>query len=291
MGLWRAPGSPRTRGTMLAMSLGMRSRAVRWLLMAASVAVCAAQVQTPKLPPDATGAAKVIALTGQVSVLRDSRPWALNIGDQVQVQQVIITREDGFAVFQVSDGSTFEVYPNSEVVFRKTPGNWKDLLDVLIGRVKVEIQKWGGQSNFNRVVTPTAVISVRGTVFHVEVEDEDATTLVIVDEGQVEVQHARHPGTPKLLNAGEWLRVYKNQPLAAKSVDKGAILNTAFRALSDAFYTMVYRGGRLPGGAGIPGGGGTPLPGDHGGGNPPPPPPIPGDNGGGAPPPPPPPGK
>ena len=112
-------------------------------------------------------------------------------------------------VFQVSDGSTFEVYANSRVVFRKTPGNLKDLLDVLIGRVKVHIQKWGGQPNFNRVFTPTAVISVRGTTFDVEVEDADETTLVIVEEGLVEVQHAQHPGTPKWLNGGEWLRIYK----------------------------------------------------------------------------------
>jgi len=276
------------------MSADRRARAAGWLLVAvASVVVCSAQ--SLQLSPDVSGAAKVIALTGQVSVIRDLQPWALGVGDLVQLQQEIITGEDGFAVFQVSDGSTFEVYPNSHVIFRKTPGNWKDLLDVLIGRIKVHIQKWGGQPSYNRIMTPTAVISVRGTVFHVEVEDGDATTLVVVDEGQVEIQHARHPGTPKLLNAGEWLRVYRNQPLAVKTVDKGAVLNATFRALADAFYTIVYRNSRIPSVGRIPGGtgpGGPPLPGDTGGGPPPPPPPpLPGDNGGGAPPPPPPPGK
>jgi hypothetical protein len=225
-------------------------------------------------------------MTGQVSVMRDSQPWALEVGDLVQLQQVILTGPDGFAVFEVSDGSTFEVFPNSHVLFRKTPGNWRDLLDVIIGRVKVHIQKWGGQPNFNRIVTPTAVISVRGTVFHVEVEDSDQTTLVVVDEGAVEVQHARHPGVAKLLGAGEWLRIYKNQPIATRLVDKGTVLNAAFRSIADALYTIVYRNGRIPGaGGGLPGG--TPLPGDNGGGGPPPPPPLPGDTGGGPPPPPP----
>jgi hypothetical protein len=279
---WRAKGARRWR-----MSIRF-GRTVDWLLLAASVAVCTAQA--PLLPADTSGAAKVLTLTGQVSVMRDSQPWALVAGDLVQLQQVIITGPDGFAIFQVSDGSTFEVFPSSQVIFRKTPGNWKDLLDVIIGRVKVQIQKWGGQPNFNRVMTPSAVISVRGTVFHVEVEDGDATTLVVVDEGQVEVLHARHPGAPKLLNAGEWLRVYKNQPIAARLVEKSTVLNAAFRAVADALYTIVYRNGRIPTVAGrIPGGGGTPLPGDGGGGAPPPP--LPGDNGGGTPPPPPPPGK
>ena len=268
-----------------------RSRTKVWLLLAAMVAVCAAQ--TP--PSPATGAAKVVALTGQVFQLRDSGRWALQVGDVVEMRQMILTGPDGFAVFQISDGSTFEAYPNSRVTFRNNPGDWKDLVDVWLGRVKLNIQKWGGAPNHNRVRTPTAVISVRGTVFHVDVEDEDATTLVMVEEGQVAVQHALLPrGEPKLLNPGDWLRVFKNQPLALKSIDKGAILNHAFRAVADALYTVVYRnprfptasGGRIPtsGPGGSPGSS-APLPGDT---SAPPPPPPPGDPG--APPPPPPPG-
>ena len=57
------------------------------------------------------------------------------------------------------------------------------------GRVKVHIQKLGGQPNNNRVTTPTAVISVRGTIFDVSVEDGEST-LVAVEEGLVEVRHA-----------------------------------------------------------------------------------------------------
>ena len=259
-----------------------------WLLLAVYSAVCAAQV--PFLPSTPSDAAKVVTVTGQVTILRDSQPWALNLGDQVKLGQAIVAGPDGFAVFEVSDGSRFEVYANSRVVFRQTPGNLKDLLDVLIGRVRVHIQKLGGQPNFNRVFTPTAVISVRGTVFDVEVEDEEDTTLVMVEEGLVEVQHARHPGTPKLLNAGEWLRVYRNQPLAAaRLLDKGSLLNATVRAIADALYNAANRNQRIPGMGGpkLPGGG-VSLPGDTGPVAPPPT--LPGDSGGPAPPPPPPPG-
>src|ERR1700743_3383774 len=91
------------------------------LLFAATTVVCLAQMP----PIDSTAyAAKVITLTGQVSVLKDSEPWALMVGDTIQVKQLIMTGPDGQATFQVSDGSTFDVYPNSRVVFRKNAPNW-----------------------------------------------------------------------------------------------------------------------------------------------------------------------
>src|SRR4051812_33207244 len=116
----------------------IRHTITTWLFAAMSV-VCLAQM--PSLSTDPEGAAKVLQMTGSVSVLKDSVPWALNVGNVVQIKQSIKTGPDGWAQFQVSDGSTFEVFPNSEVVFRSNYSNWKDLLDVWIGRVKVHIQK------------------------------------------------------------------------------------------------------------------------------------------------------
>jgi hypothetical protein len=217
-------------------------RPAHWLLFAAACTVA--------VPLHAeSGAAKVITLNGQVSVLRDNSPWVLNLGDAVQPRQIIITGPDGFAVFQVSDGSTFEVFPNARVVFRENPGSWRDLLDILLGRVKVHIQKLGGQPNYNRVRTPTAVISVRGTVFDVAIEDEDDTTLVSVEEGQVGVQHLIKPGPERILSEGESLRVFRNQPLAAAPVDKSPAIRAFLRAAEQALYEIVYRT-RLPGSGG-----------------------------------------
>src|SRR5258708_37939817 len=249
------------------------------LLLAAAVALCpfdTLQAQTLFTPPSAV--AKVTTLTGQVSVFKESYPWALQVGSTVQPKQLILSGPDGYAGFQVSDGSTFEVFPNSRVVFRDNIGNLRELLDVLIGRVRVHIEKLGGQPNPNKVKTPTAVISVRGTTFDVIVEDEEATTQVSVDEGQVEVQHSLLPyGRPRILNPGDSIRVYKNQPLARSGVDKSRILNAASRALSDALYTLIYR----TGGSGAPAGTGGPgvpsgTSGEAGAKGPPPaPPPAP----------------
>ena len=236
------------------------------LLVLAAASISSAQL----FPPAPAAAAKVVSMTGEVSVLRDSQPWALNVGDLVQTQQVILTGPDGYAKFQTSDGSTFEVYPSSNVIFRKNPGSLQDLLDLFVGRVKIHIQRLGGQPNPNRIMTPTAVISVRGTIFDVSINDDDETTIVSVEEGSVEVRHALKPGAAKTVNAGESLHVYRDQPLAQSTIDKNELFHRIMRGLEDAAYRIAIS---------PPGHGGIGIPvsvppttGDHA---PPPPPSAP----------------
>jgi hypothetical protein len=233
------------------------------LLLVVLPVVCLAQ-----MPPidSSQYAAKVETLTGDVSVLKDSQPWALEVGDSVQVKQLIMSGADGHAVFRISDGSTFEVFPNSQVVFRSSAPNWMELLDVFLGRVRVHIEHLGNKPNPNRVVTPAAVISVRGTTFDVLVEDENSSTVVQDEEGQVEVQHRLLPGTPKLLNPGESLRVYKSQPIASSLIDKGTIWRQALRMILDAAATYETK---IPRGVGVSTSAGATKP------NIPPPPPAP----------------
>lgn len=256
----------------------------KWV--AAAFVLTAAQTCFAQIFPQMPGAAaKVVSLAGQVSVLRDSEPWALNIGDLVQTQQVILTGPDGYGKFQTSDGSTFEVYPNSNVIFRNNPGSLEDLLDMFIGRVKIHIQRLGGQPNPNRVMTPTAVISVRGTIFDVSVDgDDDETTVVTVEEGSVEVRHALKPGSSKIVHEGESLHVYKDAPLAKSMIDKNELFHRIVRGLSDAAYRIAISS---PNQTGIPipaGGGGTN--GETGPPHAPSAPPPPGSSGPSAPPPP-----
>ena len=228
-------------------------------------------------------AAKVISLSGQVSILRDGNTWALNTGDQVLPQQTIVTGPNSYAAFQVADGSTFDVYPNAQLIFRNNRGDWTDLLEILLGKVKVQIQHIGGVPNRNKVRTPTAVIAVRGTVFDVDVEDTDATTLVLVEEGQVEVRHLLEPSQTRFLNPGDWLRVYKNQPLAAKTIDRGLVMQRIMRAASDALNQALYQIPKSGSGAGTAASTGTTgtsgdkagTPAPTGGGPAPPPPPKP----------------
>ena len=61
----------------------------------------------------------------------------------VKQGQIIKTGPDGYAKFQVSDGSTFEVFQDTEVTFRKS-FSIGDLLNVWMGKVKVYIQHFPG---------------------------------------------------------------------------------------------------------------------------------------------------
>jgi hypothetical protein len=240
------------------------------LLVALAVAV-SSLVSAQNFPASHEAAAKVIELSGQVSVLRDSQPWALNLGDSVQVKQVIRTGPDGYAKLQVSDGSTFEVYPNSTVTFRQNPSSWTDLLDMWVGRIKVHIQKLGGKPNPNTIHTPSAIISVRGTTFDVAVDGDDENTVVTVEEGAVDVRHASKGGAIRTIHEGESIEVYKNQPLAHSIIDKGAIFQRVLRAMTDAMQTLQTT--RVPTGGSTSSGGSLstqPLP-----PAPPPPPPPP----------------
>jgi hypothetical protein len=234
------------------------SRTVRTLLIAAALGVCLAPLRAQDTK------ATVLTQIGRVSVMTDALGYVeqpLFQGMTVSPQQLIVTGPDGYAQFRVSDGSTFEVFSNARVMFRPTMGNWKDLLNIVLGRVKVFIQHAPGQINHNEVSSPTAVISVRGTVFDVVVEDGDGTTLVSVDEGLVTVKHRMVAGNPVSVNPGESIRVFKDQALAVVKPDKSNAIQFVLKSAREAIW-QVLRGQRPGGVAGVPAPGAQ---GDHSG--------------------------
>jgi hypothetical protein len=237
------------------------------------LALCAGlSAQSPV--PDPDGAATLLTFTGQISVMRGNYAWALNSGDSIKPLEIVVTGPDGWGIFQVADGSKFEVYRNSKVVFRANRGDWKDLLEVWLGKVRVQIEHFGGLPNNNKVRTPTAVISVRGTIFDVEVEDQTQTTLVEDEEGVVAVDNRIRP-SQVVLKAGEYVRVYRDQPLAKAMFDKGGLMQRLAEAAKEAFYQAAVNGH----GTTVARGAGTTGPGSPGYKNgvttPPPPPPAP----------------
>ena len=201
----------------------------------------------------------MLVQSGDVSKLRDASGYRESLSQCgfVHQQQVIATGADGYAKFRVSDGSTFEVFPNTQLTFRKTYGVG-DLLNVWLGKVKVYIQHLPGVANPNNVSTPTALISVRGTIFDVDVEDADGTTFIALDEGLVDVRHMLVASPIVHLLPGGSIRVIPNQPLAPLAMDRGGIFRKALQMAQDAVRQAVYQQ-RTGGGGGIPGGAGGPV--------------------------------
>jgi ferric-dicitrate binding protein FerR (iron transport regulator) len=216
-------------------------------------------------------AAQVAAAQGRVSVLKHGESWALFTGNSVRVGEIIETGLDGYAQLRLSDGSSFEVFPNSRVVFRANPGNLRELVEIYLGRIKVYIQHFGGRPNPYRVHSPTAVISVRGTVFDVDVEP-DTTTWIGVTEGLVEVVHRLLPGgRPIAVAPGQEVRVFPNAPLAQSGVNKMGVVAKVAGAVRDIIYSLP-RTSSGSGGAASGGGAGAPIPTDTSAPAPPPPP-------------------
>jgi opacity protein-like surface antigen len=263
----------------------------RTLLTAALLFVCLAPLQAQRLTQPV---AKVVDFSGQVSVMDSSvGPQSpLSTGLVVKQTQWIVTGPDGWAKFQYTDGSTFEVFPKSKVLFQEHPADWEHLLNIWIGHVKVWIQHAPGVPNYKNVNTPTAVISVRGTVFSVDVQDED-TTVVSVEEGIVDVRNSTAlTGNIPRLTAGQSVTVIRNVPLAVNRIDKNGVFAKIIRAGEDAMYQVIMnrRIGGVPGGSGPVGtsggaqgdktktGNGTPTP--PSAPTPPPAPPAPPGGGG-----------
>jgi hypothetical protein len=216
--------------------------------------------------------ARIIDLTGRVSLLQNERfEKPLFLGDELVPGTLIATGPDGYARVQVPDGSTFEVFPNARVLYRERGYGIGDLLNVIIGRVKVYIQHDRGP-NPNRISTPTAVISVRGTVFDVVVVSEDET-MVSVDEGAVDVQNVTAAGnsvrlTPDGQNS---IRVMRGQPIA-KARDMGPAFRQMLKTVRDAIYQVAIQqrsptgtipGARTPGSTGGAQGDGSGKPGNN----------------------------
>lgn len=226
------------------------------LLLAVWASVCpqSASAQSKEV-------ATVIELEGRVSVMRGGEV-ALFLNNAVSPKEVIVTGPDGHAIFRIADGSTFEVFPNSRVAFQ---AQWtlEDMLEVILGKIRVQIEHRNGP-NKKKVSTPTAVISVRGTIFDIDVEDPDGTTLVSVEEGEILVKHRLQPGDPVVLDPPNSLRIFPDQPLA-KAAGQGQGLQYLWDQVKNAVVNVALRN---PGGVVLPGNGGVPTgQGDSGKGN------------------------
>ena len=190
-----------------------------------------AQTPLPQIAPDT---ALVATMSGRVSVERSGELWALSEGQIIDAGQTIVTGIDGSAKLALPDGSQLEIFPNSRVVLRANRFNLRDLLDLYLGKVRFEIQHILPGETPLRVTSPTAVISVRGTVFEVEV-DPTQDTVVSVDTGAVSVRHRLIAGQEVMVEAGQSVRVSPSLPLMAvtKPVIPAKALGRVAQAVAD----------------------------------------------------------
>jgi FecR protein len=171
-------------------------------LMTLVVLACASG-QNPEPTALPIGSATVAELKGDVtfhSAVGDS--LTAQRGTALAAESKIDTAK-GSVLLSLQDGSQVLVKANSHVVLKApTPdkGFW---LELLLGKINAQVQKRLGNAPSFRMGTPTAVITVRGTKFSVDVNKKQKTSVEVY-EGLVEVSgiHGGQLGAPVLLHPG-----------------------------------------------------------------------------------------
>ena len=154
---------------------------------------------------------EMTSVKGTVNVVRGkATPLPLHKHDQVLAGDEIVTDRKSSASVRMPDGSTLRIYPNSRMVLLDESGSWRDFLHVWLGNVRVQIERLSGRPNPKTLTTPTAVISVRGTIFSVAV-DQDGNTQVGVEKGLVSVANQMHPADEVMVKPGQSVWVRRNQ--------------------------------------------------------------------------------
>jgi hypothetical protein len=184
--------------------------------------------------------AHATAVTGQVTRIRDQQPWAVSSGERVPIQQVISTGNDGYGRFAVEGGSSFELLSNSRIVFRQNMATAGDLLDVVGGRVRIQLRPSASQPQL-RIFTPVAIVTaMQPAVISVAVDEDDSVRIDVL-EGEVRVQHKLRPrNEPAIVRAVDAILVQPDQQISRR-VDRGSLYRYAVKPLHD-LWTAVTPG-------------------------------------------------
>ena len=142
--------------------------------------------------------AKVTSISGRPTISGNGRNNVrLANGTALQPGDEIDTRAGGRVVIDLTDGSQVIVMPGSRVVVGSftNAASLRELMQIILGRIRVKINHFKGKPNPYRVKSPTASIAVRGTEFEVIVEPNGETRIVVF-EGSVAVSSLRDPANP-----------------------------------------------------------------------------------------------
>lgn len=156
--------------------------------------------QTPQTTALPVGSATIAELKGAVEVHSPQGDVVTPQRGTVLAAESKVDTAKGSVLLDLQDGSQVLVKPNSHVVL-KSPNQGKGYwFELLMGKINAKVQKRLGNAPSFRMGTPTAVITVRGTRFAVDV-DKKHRTHVEVYEGLVEVAGFFH-GAPVMVRPG-----------------------------------------------------------------------------------------
>jgi FecR protein len=189
----------------------MRNAFLSLLMLLLVFAEAPAQKAEPQPTTLPVGSASIAEFKGQISI-RSPQGQTVSAQPGLTIAaESTIEIEKGSLLLNLADGSQVLVKSHSQVVLKDPSQDKGFSLELLIGKLVAKIQKRLGAAPSFRMGTPTAVITVRGTRFSVEVNKKRRTRIEVF-EGLVEIQGIGGIGQPVMLGPGFATSVERNQP-------------------------------------------------------------------------------
>ena len=185
----------------------MKNKLFFTMIGALLICLSAAAQQAPAAAINAPYAGATISdFKGKLSIQLPAQALGAPIRGEVLPPETTVSTDDGRLLLKLADGSDILVRPHTRLVLKQPESNGWKYFQMLIGRVRTSIQKRMGGTPAFQIGTPSAVISVRGTRFDVEV-DRRGFTQVDVEEGIVQLEAVSGRGESVLITAGFSSRV------------------------------------------------------------------------------------
>ena len=185
----------------------MKNKSLFTLIGLMLYCACAAAQEAPSAAVIAPYAGATISdFKGKVSIQLPAQSFSAPVRGESLPPDTTVSTDDGRLLLKLSDGSDVLVRAHTKLLLKQPEASGWKYFQLLIGRVRTQIQKRLGGSPAFQIGTPSAVISVRGTKFDVEV-DRRGFTQVDVDEGVVELEAVTGRGQSVLITAGFSSRV------------------------------------------------------------------------------------
>lgn len=140
-------------------------------------------------PAFAAQTAKVLLVRGSVTKLLPGHKEASPVqkGENLPEDTSVLTADKSVVRLKFSDNSTINLGPKSMVVISKMPKQEANMINLLTGAIKAEVNKKQTKDNKNKMIvnTRSAVMGVRGTKFQAIFNPVNRNTSLVTVEGRV----------------------------------------------------------------------------------------------------------
>ena len=178
----------------------MRCLAYLFVLVAA-IGACAQQSSPEKAEALPYGSAVIADFKGEIALRAADGTSPVAQKGLVLAADAGIETGKGSILLSLADGSQVLIKAHTRVQLQAPNTSQGNFLQLFLGNIMAKVQKRLGMEPSFRMGTPTAVITVRGTRFSVEVTKKNKT-IVEVYEGLVEVVGLVAPSRPVMIRPG-----------------------------------------------------------------------------------------